>query len=150
MSFSQWSVTNPMSELLSCGYKKRWDRKCFNSPVMSMWLNRLYKTSSDGNVGFVWVGLCPYPKNVRKYLFLTVLGRQNCMEICLIMTILPGSTTPWTWGSSQSQISSFIKVCSLLGDIVHKNRKSSWNEAAEISGQSENKDWLFTFALWNL
>lgn len=112
--------------------QKRWDRKCFNSPVMSLWWNQLCKTSSNGNVGFMWVGTCLY-KNVRKYLFLTAFGGQNYLQICLIRTILSGSTTAWTWEYSQGQISSlffqnvdmcahFWETFSIRTEIAHGRR----------------------------
>lgn len=124
--FAQWSVRNSMSELLSCGRKKKnvEHRKCFNSPVMSLWLIRLYKkkTSSDGNVGFMWVGGFVHMLRMWGNTLVSdsVRSAENYLQICLIRTILSGSATAWTWEDSQGQIFNFWVR------IFRKNRNSSW------------------------
>lgn len=94
--FAQWSVKNSLSELLSCGGK---NAEIGNVLILqSCRCGRIdsIKTSSDGNVGLVWAGSCLYAKNVRKYLFLTAVGRWNYSQICLIRNTLSGSNTAWT------------------------------------------------------
>lgn len=62
--------------------QKRWDRKCFNHPVLSLRWKWLYQMSSDGNMGFVWVGICLYTKNVKKYLFsITLEAEITCTSV---------------------------------------------------------------------
>lgn len=135
--------------------QKRWDRKCFNSPVMSLWLNRLYKTSADGNVGFVWVWISPYAKNVRKYLFLTTLVGRNYSQICLIRTILSGSTTAWTWEYSQGQITLFVLFFCFFNCADFWETFSVRAEIARGRRLQKFLDTLrtrisyFIFALWN-
>lgn len=131
--------------------QKRWDRKCFNSPVMSLWWKRLHQTSSNGNVGFVWAGICISQRmwrntcfdSVRRQKLLANLSNQNhIVEVNhgMNLRILP-----------RPDLFPFLKrrhVCSLLGDILRKSRNSSWQEAAEMCAHHRKKGKWFTFALW--
>lgn len=127
--FAQWSVRNSMSELLSCGRKEKKEKTLNIGNVLILqscrcgWFDSIKKkTSSDGNVGFMWVGGFVHMLRMWGNTLVSdsVRSAENYLQICLIRTILSGSATAWTWEDSQGQIFNFWVR------IFRKNRNSSW------------------------
>lgn len=115
MSSEEFTVTAFIMRL-----QKRWDHKCFNSAIMSLWWNPLYKTSQWEH-GWLCGAFCTYAKNVIEHLFLTVWGGSD-LQFSRIRTTLSRSSSVNLRALPRTRV--LIEGELLLADIFNRNRTS--------------------------
>lgn len=134
-----------MLELLSCGRKNaEIGHVLILQSCRCGWIQSI-KTSSDGNIGLVWVGFVSISKEWDEILVCDSVRTQKLLANLSNHNHIVGVRHSMNLIILSRPLKK--KMCSLLVDIFHKRRNGLWQEAAEMSGHTQNKGQLFTFAL---